>query len=318
MKSNNNYKLNNVICIMGPTASGKTGLAIELVQQFNAAIVSVDSALVYRGLDIGSAKPSKEELSLAPHRLIDICDPVEAYSAAQFRDDADKHMQDILQKGQVPILVGGTMLYFKAIQQGLSQLPSADPNIRKRIEAEAKQKGWEYVHSQLASVDPVSAARIHPNDPQRLQRALEVYYISGKSLTQLQQENEARPLPYNFINFAIAPTDRKVLHERIEHRFDIMLKQGFIEEVQNLRQRPDIHLDLPSMKSVGYRQAWLHLDGEYDYETMREKGIIATRQLAKRQFTWLRSWHQMNWLDTFASDNVEKVIAGYQAGFIVE
>jgi tRNA dimethylallyltransferase len=307
-------KPNKVICIMGPTASGKTGLAIELVKNFNASLISVDSALVYRGLDIGSAKPNKEELAAAPHRLIDICDPVESYSAAQFRKDAEHHIKDILQKGQVPVLVGGTMLYFKAIQQGLSQLPSAQPDVRNSIEAQAKKYGWDAVHKELAAVDPVSAQRIHPNDPQRLQRALEVYYISGKSLTQLQKENVAQPLPYEFINFAIAPTERKVLHKRIEQRFDLMLEQGFVEEVKALRECHDLHIDLPSMKSVGYRQAWMHLDGDYDLETMREKGIIATRQLAKRQFTWLRSWPNIHWLDTFAKDNIETVISVYQAG----
>lgn len=297
---------------MGPTASGKTGLAIDLVQQFNAEIISVDSALVYKGLDIGSAKPTAAEQAQAPHRLIDICEPHQAYSAAQCRDDVAQHIQEILTGGKVPVLVGGTMLYFKAIQQGLSQLPSADPNVRKCIEDKAQQHGWQAVHDDLAKVDPVSAQRIHPNDPQRLQRALEVFYISGKSLTQLQQENQAKPLDYQFINFAIAPADRKVLHQRIEQRFDLMLQSGFIDEVKQLRENPDVHIDLPAMKSVGYRQAWQYLDGEFDYDTMREKGIIATRQLAKRQFTWLRSWPNIHWLDTFANNNVEQVISVYQ------
>jgi len=296
-----------VLCLMGPTASGKTALAIELAQKANAQVISVDSALVYRGMDIGTAKPSKEELALAPHKLIDICDPKDAYSAAQFRTDVALEIEQALLRGQVPLLVGGTMLYYKAIQQGLSNLPSADPAIRQQLEKDAAKLGWEAVHQQLADVDPVAAERIHPNDPQRLQRALEVYLISGKSMTDLQKDNTAQPLPYQFLNFAIAPQERSVLHQRIEQRFDLMLEQGFEQEVQRLYQRDDLHPDLPSVKSVGYRQMWSYLAGEYNWETMREKGIIATRQLAKRQFTWLRSWPNVIWLDTFAKDNFERV-----------
>ncbi len=297
-----------VICLMGPTASGKTALAIELAQGINAQVISVDSALVYRDMDIGTAKPSAEELALAPHKLIDICDPATPYSAAQFRDDADAEIKQALARGQVPLLVGGTMLYYKAIQQGLSNLPSASPEIRQQIEQDAQLNGWDAVHQQLAAVDPTAAARIHPNDPQRLQRALEVYLATGKSLTDWQQQNEAKPLPYRFVNFAIAPQDRAVLHQRIAQRFDQMLEQGFEQEVRKLFERGDLHPDLPSIKSVGYRQMWNYLSGEYDWDTMRDKGIIATRQLAKRQFTWLRSWPEVQWLDTFASDNYQQVL----------
>nr|WP_049791150.1 tRNA (adenosine(37)-N6)-dimethylallyltransferase MiaA [Shewanella violacea] len=292
---------------MGPTASGKTALAIELVKEHNCEIISVDSALIYRGMDIGSAKPTAEELAIAPHRLIDIRDPLQSYSAADFRTDALREIADIVKSGKTPLLVGGTMLYFKALLEGLSPLPAADEVIRAEIAAEALTHGWQHLHDALKRVDPVSAARIHPNDPQRLSRALEVFRISGKSMTELTKI-KSPPLPYEVIQFAISPKDRKVLHLSIEERFKLMLNQGFVEEVQSLRQRNDLHLDLPSMRCVGYRQCWEHLDGDYDYNTMVDKGIIATRQLAKRQLTWLRGWSELNWLETGLDSNLTSVL----------
>ena len=299
----NNIPSPRVLTLMGPTASGKTALALALAEQHNCEIISVDSALVYQGMDIGSAKPTAQELARAPHRLIDIRDPAESYSAADFRQDAITEIEDILKSGKTPLLVGGTMMYFKALLEGLSPLPSADEQIRLQIQHEADTVGWQALHEQLAMVDPVSAARIHPNDPQRLSRALEVYRISGKSLTELTQ-TKADALPYDFVEFAIAPTDRKVLHNLIAQRFELMLNQGFVEEVEQLRQRGDLHIDLPSMRCVGYRQCWQYLDGEYDYDTMVEKAVAATRQLAKRQLTWLRGWPELNWLESGAERNL--------------
>ncbi|MCJ8303283.1 tRNA (adenosine(37)-N6)-dimethylallyltransferase MiaA [Shewanella sp.] len=299
--------LPKIITLMGPTASGKTALAIELVKEHNCEIISVDSALIYRGMDIGSAKPTAEELAVAPHRLIDIRDPLQSYSAADFRTDALREIADIVKSGKTPLLVGGTMLYFKALLEGLSPLPAADEAIRAEIAAEAQTHGWQHLHDELMRVDPVSAERIHPNDPQRLSRALEVFRISGKSLTELTQI-KSPPLPYEVIQFAISPKDRKVLHLSIEERFKLMLNQGFVEEVRTLRQRNDLHLALPSMRCVGYRQCWQHLDGDYDYNTMVDKGIIATRQLAKRQLTWLRGWAELNWLETGLDSNLTSVL----------
>lgn len=288
---------------MGPTASGKTALALELAEKHNCEIISVDSALIYRGMDIGSAKPSCAELARGPHRLIDIRDPGESYSAADFRADALVEIEQIISKGKMPLLVGGTMMYFKALLEGLSQLPSADEAIRAEIQAQAAAKGWEALHGQLRKIDPVSAERIHPNDPQRLSRALEVYRISGKSLTELTQ-TKSTPLPYDVVQFAIAPSERKVLHDLIGQRFRMMLQQGFIDEVMQLKARGDLHLNLPSMRCVGYRQCWQYLDGEFDYDTMVEKAVAATRQLAKRQLTWLRSWPELNWLESGAEGNL--------------
>lgn len=288
---------------MGPTASGKTALALELAEKHNCEIISVDSALIYRGMDIGSAKPSAEELARGPHRLIDIRDPAESYSAADFRTDALAEIEQIISLGKTPLLVGGTMMYFKALQEGLSPLPSANEAIRAEIQAEADTKGWEQLHAQLRAIDPVSAERIHPNDPQRLSRALEVYRICGKSLTELTQIKSA-PLPYDVVQFAIAPRERKVLHDLIAQRFRLMLQQGFIDEVTQLKTRSDLHLDLPSMRCVGYRQCWQYLNGEFDYDTMVEKAVTATRQLAKRQLTWLRSWPELNWLESGAERNL--------------
>ncbi len=291
------------IFLMGPTASGKTGLAIQLSKQFPCEIISVDSALIYRGMDIGTAKPTPQELVETPHRLIDIKDPAESYSAADFRLDALQAMQEISDNGKIPLLVGGTMLYYKALLEGLSPLPQANPEIRSQIEEKAQKFGWQALHQELAKVDPQSASRIHPNDPQRINRALEVYYLTGKSLTELT-EQKGEPLPYQLLQFAIAPQDRSILHQRIELRFQQMLEQGFIQEVEKLYQRKDLHLDLPSIRCVGYRQAWEFLQGKYDYDEMIYRSICATRQLAKRQITWLRGWKSpIIWLDSL---NIEQ------------
>ncbi|UNH38716.1 tRNA (adenosine(37)-N6)-dimethylallyltransferase MiaA [Moellerella wisconsensis] len=287
----------NAIFLMGPTASGKTALAIELRQRLPVDIISVDSALIYRGMDIGTAKPSAEELRLAPHRLIDILDPSQPYSAADFRRDALAAMAEITAAGRIPLLVGGTMLYFKALLEGLSPLPSADAEVRAKIEEIAQNDGWEAIHQRLKQVDPVAAARIHPNDPQRLSRALEVYLISGQSLTELTQ-TAGEELPYNVFQFAIAPQDRKILHSRIEKRFHQMLNSAFEDEVRSLYDRGDLHVDLPAIRCVGYRQMWSYLAGEIDYDEMVFRGVCATRQLAKRQITWLRSWENVHWLDS--------------------
>ncbi|MBI6528597.1 tRNA (adenosine(37)-N6)-dimethylallyltransferase MiaA [Proteus vulgaris] len=285
------------IFLMGPTASGKTALAIALRQKLPVDIISVDSALIYRGMDIGTAKPDATEQSLAPHRLIDILDPALPYSAADFRRDALSAMEEITAAGRIPLLVGGTMLYFKALLDGLSPLPSANSDVRAEIEKKATEQGWEAIHKELALVDPVAAQRIHPNDPQRLSRALEVYLISGKTMTELTKIS-GESLPYDVYQFAIAPKDRNVLHQRIEARFKQMLTCGFEDEVKSLYERGDLHEDLPSVRCVGYRQMWSYLSGEIDYDEMVYRGICATRQLAKRQITWLRGWNDIHWLDS--------------------
>lgn len=286
------------IFLMGPTASGKTDLAIALRQVLPVEIISVDSALIYKGMDIGTAKPNKAELALAPHRLIDILDPAESYSAMNFHADALREMADITQQGKIPLLVGGTMLYYKALLEGLSPLPSADPEIRAHIETKAEQVGWATLHKVLAQLDPVSGARINPNDSQRINRALEVYYITGKTITELTaQQGEA--LPYDLLQFAIAPQDRAVLHQRIEQRFHNMIDLGFEDEVKRLFLREDLHINLPSIRCVGYRQMWEYLQGDISLDEAIFKGICATRQLAKRQITWLRGWQgELTWLDS--------------------
>ncbi len=289
---------------MGPTAAGKTDLAVELVENFNMEIISVDSALVYRQMDIGTAKPDVETLRRAFHHLIDIRDPAESYSAAEFSAAAAVLIKDILSRGKVPLLVGGTMLYYQAITEGLSELPKADEAIRQRLFCEAREKGWRQMHERLKRIDPESASRIHPNDPQRIQRALEIYYITGDSMSNWIKSRQSEGLPYNFIKIAVSPEDRLVLHRRIEKRFDNMLKQGFIEEVERLKEREDLGLDKPSMRCVGYRQIWRYLDGEYGREEARLKGIYASRQLAKRQLTRLRSILGINWFDSIS--NVQK------------
>jgi tRNA dimethylallyltransferase len=290
--------LPRAIFLMGPTASGKTALAIDLVENYNCEIISVDSALVYKGMDIGTAKPDAELQARAPHRLIDLIDPTEAYSAANFREDALREMADISAKGKVPLLVGGTMMYFKFLRDGAAQLPKADEAVRQRLLAQGEEFGWPHMHAQLAKVDPVAAERLKPMDSQRIQRALEVFEVSGKTLTQFWAEQDEQPLPYDVISFAVMPKERKTLHKRIAQRYQIMMKQGFVEEVKTLFARGDLHEELPSIRCVGYRQVWQYLKGEIDYDEMVERGIIATRQLAKRQITWLRSWPDLNWLDT--------------------
>ncbi|NWB83256.1 MULTISPECIES: tRNA (adenosine(37)-N6)-dimethylallyltransferase MiaA [Pseudomonas] len=306
------------IFLMGPTAAGKTDLAIELTKVLPCELISVDSALVYRDMDIGTAKPSKALLAEFPHRLIDILDPAQSYSAAEFRSDALAAMAEITARGKIPLLVGGTMLYYKALLEGLAEMPAADPQIRAEIEEEAARLGWQALHDQLAVIDPVSAARIHPNDPQRLSRALEVYRVSGSSMTAHRQRQSAqstdaaasgRPqLPYTVANLAIAPANRQVLHDRIAQRFTQMLEQGFVDEVVALRRRSDLHVGLPSIRAVGYRQVWEHLEGKLTSAEMQERGIIATRQLAKRQFTWLRSWTDLHWLDSLDCDNLPRAL----------
>jgi tRNA dimethylallyltransferase len=334
------------ICLMGPTASGKTDLAIELTRHLPVEIVSVDSALIYRHMDIGTAKPSPQELAQAPHRLIDILEPTESYSVARFYNDALREMREISASGKVPLLVGGTMMYFRVLRDGIASMPSADETVRQEINALAAEKGWPYIHSILREVDPEAASRIKPTDPQRLQRALEVYRISGRTLSEHWRDQQAKasasqgtadsvqqeiknnsfrtgnkgeadytitgdaipPVPYRLLAFAISPSDRKVLHDRIARRFRIMLDSGFQDEVESLKARGDLNLDLPSMRCVGYRQMWEYLDGTYDYEYMVERGIIATRQLAKRQLTWLRSWDDLTWLETGDKNNLEQVL----------
>lgn len=303
------------IFLMGPTASGKTDLALQLVRELPCEIISVDSALIYRQMDIGSAKPSAEILQAYPHHLVDILDPAHSYSAAQFRADALSAMADITARGRIPLLVGGTMLYYKALTEGLAAMPAADEQLRVELEQQAAIQGWASLHAELEKVDPVSAERIHPNDPQRILRALEVWRISGKTMTEhrvqqalQKQASNSQYLPYNVATFAIAPQQRSVLHERIAQRFHLMLEQGFIAEVETLWQRGDLHADLPSIRAVGYRQAWSYLQGDYTYDEMIERGIIATRQLAKRQFTWLRSWEDIEWLDSLSRDNLSHAL----------
>ena len=296
------------IFLMGPTASGKSALAMELVKCLPCDIISVDSALVYRGMDIGTAKPTAAELALAPHRLIDLLDPSQAYSAADFCRDALREMAAITAAGRIPLLVGGTMLYYKALLDGLSPLPEADPQIRAQIEAEAQALGWAVLHQQLLQIDPVAGARIHPNDPQRLSRALEVFRITGKTMTELTQQSGSE-LPYRTLQYAIAPTGRALLRQRIAERLDAMLEQGFEAEVRQLFERGDLSPDLPSIRCVGYRQMWDYLAGVIDYGEMRYRGTVATNQLAKRQLTWLRGWsHPLTWLETGSQLNPDIIL----------
>ena len=301
------------IFLMGPTASGKTDLALALARVLPCELISVDSALVYRGMDIGTAKPDRATLDAFPHHLVDIRDPAEAYSAADFRRDALAAMADITARGRIPLLVGGTMLYYKALLEGLADMPGADAEVRAELEARAERDGLVALHAELQAVDPQSAARIHPNDPQRLVRALEVWRVSGMTMTQLraQQRDAASQdggLPYTVAQLAIAPAQRQTLHERIAQRFDLMLEQGFVAEVERLHRRGDLHGEMPSIRAVGYRQVWDHLEGRLSAAQMRERGIIATRQLAKRQFTWLRSWQNVQWLDSLDCDNLPRAL----------
>ncbi|WP_198244649.1 tRNA (adenosine(37)-N6)-dimethylallyltransferase MiaA [methane-oxidizing endosymbiont of Gigantopelta aegis] len=275
------------VFIMGPTASGKTALSIKLAQQWNGEIISVDSAMVYRGMDIGTAKPTLAERCGIPHHLIDILDPAETFSTGQFKALALQKMAEITAQGKIPILVGGTMLYFNVLLNGLAELPEADSVIRQRLDQLLAEQGVHALHQRLAEIDPEAAARIHPNDPQRIQRALEVYEISGRPISDFFKQ-QMSAIPYTIWNVKLVPPDRKILHDRIARRFDSMLKEGLVEEVRRLFVRGDLNVSLPAIRAVGYRQVWSYLQGDMDYDVMREKGIIATRQLAKRQFTWLR------------------------------
>lgn len=296
------------ILLMGPTASGKTALGVALAQALDTEIISVDSALVYRDMNIGTAKPTLAERGGVPHHLIDILDPSEAFSTGQFRNRALELMADISARGKLPLLVGGTMLYFSALTQGLAQLPEADPEIRRRLDAELESLGKEVLHARLAQVDPQAAARIHVNDPQRVQRALEVYEISGRPLSSFFDAEQQAEHPYRFIKLIVAPEQRKTLHDKIAERFDSMLQQGFLEEVRALRQRGDLDESMPSIRCVGYRQAWSYLNGEYDLATMRDKAIVATRQLAKRQFTWLRKEQDACHLSSGSAELLEQAL----------
>ena len=297
-----------VISIMGPTASGKTDLAMKLADTLNGQLISVDSALIYKDMDIGTAKPTTQELQQYPHKLISFLDPSEVYSAADFVRDALNEIEAAYESDKTPILVGGTMMYFKSLVEGMSQLPDANSEIRAQIEQMAKEKGWEYVHEKLAEVDPESASRIHPNDPQRINRAYEIYLISGQTMTDLMKLDK-KPIPYPIKQFAFMCEDKTLLHQRIEKRFNIMLEQGFEAEVRKLYERGDLHLDLPSMRSVGYRQMWEYFDGKWGWDEMVFRGVVATRQLAKRQLTWLRSWTDVIDLEIGKEkENLQRVI----------
>jgi tRNA dimethylallyltransferase len=290
------------ILLMGPTASGKTAAALEIAAHFPVEIISVDSAQVYRGLDLGTAKPTAAERAAVPHHLIDIIDPGESYSAAQFRSDAARLMQEIADRGRIPLLAGGTMLYFKALREGLSNLPPADAAVRAAIEAEAREKGWPALHAELARIDAPAAARLKPGDAQRIQRALEVFRITGKPLSALQGARVTAQAQHRFVPLALVPADRAALHRRIELRFEAMLAAGLVEELAALRRKYVLDPGLPSMRCVGYRQAWEYLEGAYDRATLRDRGIYATRQLAKRQLTWLRAMPEPKIFDCLARD----------------
>lgn len=308
MSTSSQAKHPPVICLMGPTASGKTALAMALCDALPCDIISVDSALIYRDMDIGTAKPTADELSKYPHRLINLRDASQSYSAADFCQDALIEIAKIRANNRIPLLVGGTMMYFKSLIEGISPLPAANNNIREQIEKEAMEKGWEALHAQLTQIDPVSAQRIHPNDPQRLTRALEVFRLTGNTLTQLT-ETKGDKLEGNILQFAITPKERSTLHKRIALRFDQMIEQGFEQEVVALKKRLDLHENLPSIRCVGYRQMWQYLNGECDHDEMVYRGVCATRQLAKRQLTWLRNWPDLQWLTTDDEINLSQVLA---------
>lgn len=295
-----------VILLMGPTASGKTGLALELARKLPLEIVSVDSAQVYRGMDIGTAKPTAQQRAQVPHHLLDVLDPADPYSAARFRTDALRLIDEIRARSHMPLLAGGTMLYFQVLLKGLSDLPSASPELRARLSEEARRQGWPAMHQKLASLDPQSAARLHPNDSQRIQRALEIVELTGEPIRRQRDDAKSGGMDGSVIKLGLNPPDRKVLHEQVRQRFEQMMKTGFLDEVARLRARGDLHTDLPSMRAVGYRQLWGHLDGAYDLKTAVEKGIAATRQLVKRQLTWLRAETGLYCLDPSQPD-----VAGY-------
>jgi tRNA dimethylallyltransferase len=300
------------VAIMGPTASGKTAAALAIAKEMPVEIISVDSALVYREMDIGTAKPTFEELASVPHHLIDIIDPLESYSVMQFREDAIRLVAEIQARGKLPLLVGGTMMYFKGLVDGLDDLPTADAEVRARIDAEAAQIGWPSMHAKLRERDPVTADRLAPNDAQRINRALEIIELSGKPMSELLARREKTVLPFELVSFALEPSDRAVLHGRIAQRFDLMLgerdDEGIVAETARLRARGDLHLGLPSMRCVGYRQSWEYLDGQYERQQLRENGIVATRQLAKRQLTWLRSMPERIVVDCLAKDATAQVL----------
>ena len=299
-----------VIAIMGPTASGKTVAALEIARRLPVEIISVDSALVYRDMDIGTAKPDKEEQSRGPHHLIDIIDPVASYSAACFREDALRLIAEIHQRGKQALLVGGTMLYFRALTRGLDTLPPADPVLRAKLDREASALGWPALHERLSRLDPQTARKLKPNDAQRIQRALEIIELTGRPLSAMQTGTQQVALPFQWLPIALEPANRTKLHERIAARFDHMLAgDKLIEEVIRLRQRGDLHPGLPSMRCVGYRQTWQYLDGEFDKASLREKGIAATRQLAKRQLTWLRSLPERSSIECFSPDAIQQIMA---------
>ena len=319
MRPGDNPRMNSVshppvILLMGPTASGKTALALALAERLPVEIVSVDSALVYRGLDIGSAKPDAQMRARVPHHLIDILDPAEPYSAARFAADARRLIGEIRARGRVPLLAGGTMLYFRALTRGLSELPSADPALRARLEAEAAAHGWPALHARLARLDPDSAARLHPNDQQRVQRALEIVETTGQPVGAFYAAHgEAGEGGERWCRLALNPPARSVLHARIAARFHEMMADGFLDEVRRLHARGDLHPDLPAIRAVGYRQLWAHLDGEYGLDEAVERGIAATRQFAKRQLTWLRSEPDLNWLDPAQDDLLATALAHFRA-----
>jgi tRNA dimethylallyltransferase len=307
VSSANQFQQLPVICLMGPTASGKTALAMALHDTLPCDIVSVDSALIYKDMNIGTAKPTQPELEKYPHRLINLRDARESYSAADFCQDALLEIEKIRSNNRIPLLVGGTMMYFKSLIEGISPLPTANKEIREAIEAEASLIGWQAIHNELAKIDPISAARINENDSQRLTRAIEVFKLTGKTLTQLTQV-KGKKLEGDILQLAIAPEQRTTLHDRIAVRYQHMIELGFEDEVFNLKARGDLHENLPSMRCVGYRQMWQYLNGEFDHDEMIFRGICASRQLAKRQLTWLRSWSNLHWLTTDDKTNLTKVL----------
>ncbi|OHE80410.1 MAG: tRNA (adenosine(37)-N6)-dimethylallyltransferase MiaA [Lysobacterales bacterium GWF1_69_6] len=299
---------------MGPTASGKTALAVDWAQRLGTEVISVDSALVYRGLDIGAAKPDAATRALAPHHLVDVRDPHEVFSAADFAREALPPMLALAARGRVPLLVGGTGLYFSALLDGLSDMPEADPAQREHIAREAGERGWAALHAEMAAVDPAAGQRIKPADTQRITRALEVFRLTGRPISDWQRAGAPRRFPFRVLRLVLAPADRAVLHERIARRFDQMLAEGFLDEVRRLRADPRLHPDLPSMRAVGYRQAWAHLEGRTDASTFREEAIAATRQLAKRQLTWLRARLDARWFDPATErDGLEQALALFLA-----
>lgn len=302
-----------IICLMGPTASGKTPLAVALAKHLPCEIISVDSALVYRGMNIGTAKPDADILRDAPHHLIDIRDPSEFYSAGEFYADAQILIRDIISRQKIPLLVGGTMLYFKVLREGIADIPKANPEIRAKLNKRIEEAGLHTLHAELTHIDPTAAARINPNDKQRIARALEVYVISGKTLTEWQSAQVPALSPYRILNLALAPTTRAKLHERIELRFKQMINQGWLDEVRNLFSRDDLHADLPAIRAVGYRKLWAHLANEMSYDEALMQALVSTRQFAKRQMTWLNAWPNLTWFDSDARDLVGEVLRWLEA-----